>query len=1024
MTSLIKRLIVLMVAVALWDSASAAPVFPVRYSANSRYLVDQNGTPFPIMGRTAWFVVSLSVANYRLFVDDTAARGYNAIELHVLNHDPRGNNPPFCGNGSAPFLKRLDGATWSGTIGGTAPDFTTPNETYWSFVDGFLAYCESKGILVFMFPAYVGWQGGEQGWMQELVANGPTKAQSYGTWIATRYKDQKNLVWMMGGDMGTSPYTFNSAQTAAENGLLNGLKSVAGQQSTLFSAEWTFESIATDQTSFGTSMTLNGVYSFSGYVSNHGRRAYARTPVEPAFLLEEPYDQEGSDGNGANPSASQPVRRFQWWGWLSTIGGYVSGNGYVWRFRSPDWQNHLDSQGTRDMARLNAFMTSIAWFNLVPSGLGGMRTLITSGGSSVNNSDYVTASATPDGALLVAYVPPDHSGPIAVDMGAMSAPVRARWFDPTSAAYSTIGTGLPNSGSRSFSTPGNNSSGYGDWVLVLDSVAGNSPPTISDIPNQSTPVNTPTPAISFTIQDAQTPAGSLTLGKSSSNATLVPTNNIVFGGSGGSRTITITPASSQTGTSTIIVNVSDGTNSTSDTFVLTVTGVNTPPTITGLAAQTINEDATTGPLSFTIGDAETPAASLALGKTSSNPTLVPTNNIVFGGSGANRTVTVSPAPNQNGTATITVSVSDGQFTVSTNFLLTVNAVNDPPTVSSIANQIINVNGTTGPLNFTVGDAETAAGSLTLGKSSSNPTLVPTNSIVFGGSGSNRTVTVTSASGQTGSVVIAISVSDGQSSVSTSFGVTVGSSQSGTKTFTNATAITIPSQGAVTPYPSTINVAGLGGMISNVTLTLRNLTHTWTPDIDVLLVSPAGQKVVVMSDAGNGGANNVTLTLSDAAASSLPSTSLVSGTYRPANYTDSSSGGDNFPGPAPAGPYASALSGFNAQPANGVWSLYVFDDGSGDQGSIAGGWILTITTSGVPTIPQETPSQIISMTLDAARTVRVTVRGDIGRRYALEASSTWNGWIQVDAQNNTTGSVQLSEASTTNSSRFYRIVSVP
>ena len=66
------------------------------------------------------------------------------------------------------------------------------------------------------------------------------------------------------------------------------------------------------------------------------------------------------------------------------------------------------------------------------------------------------------------------------------------------------------------------------------------------------------------------------------------------------------------------------------------------------------------PIAFTVGDAETAAGSLTVSGSSSNPTLVPNANIVFGGSGANRTVTVTPAANQNGTATITVTVSDGQ----------------------------------------------------------------------------------------------------------------------------------------------------------------------------------------------------------------------------------------------------------------------------------------------------------------------------------------------------------------------------
>jgi hypothetical protein len=82
-----------------------------------------------------------------------------------------------------------------------------------------------------------------------------------------------------------------------------------------------------------------------------------------------------------------------------------------------------------------------------------------------------TATA-PDRAWLVAYVPPKHTGSFTVDMGALAGPARARWFDPTSAAYSDIGTGLPNSGGRSFTTPGNNSRGEADWVLVIDAAGG------------------------------------------------------------------------------------------------------------------------------------------------------------------------------------------------------------------------------------------------------------------------------------------------------------------------------------------------------------------------------------------------------------------------------------------------------------------------------------------------------------------------------------------------------------------------
>jgi hypothetical protein len=192
----------------------------------------------------------------------------------------------------------------------------------------------------------------------------------------------------------------------------------------------------------------------------------------PTFLLEEPYDEEGPDGNNVNGAATQPVRRFQWWGWLSGIGGYISGNGYVWPFNSlpptSDWRLHLNTQGAQDMARLNAFVMSIAWYNLVPSGLNGMKILVTSGGSDVSFTDYVAAAATHDGTLLVAYVPPAHSGPITIDMTAMSGPTQARWFNPTTAAYADAGVGLQPLGTMAFAPPGDNGTGFTDWVLLLE----------------------------------------------------------------------------------------------------------------------------------------------------------------------------------------------------------------------------------------------------------------------------------------------------------------------------------------------------------------------------------------------------------------------------------------------------------------------------------------------------------------------------------------------------------------------------
>lgn len=118
--------------------------------------------------------------------------------------------------------------------------------------------------------------------------------------------------------------------------------------------------------------------------------------------------------------------------------------------------------------------------------------------------------------------------------------------------------------------------GAGTLTVTTGPAPSNTAPTITDITNQSIPSGASTTALSFTVGDAETPVGLLTLTGSSSNTSLVPNGNIVFGGTGANRTVTVTPISGNTGTATITVTVTDDgspalSNSPAETFVLTVT---------------------------------------------------------------------------------------------------------------------------------------------------------------------------------------------------------------------------------------------------------------------------------------------------------------------------------------------------------------------------------------------------------------------------------------------------------------------
>ena len=98
-----------------------------------------------------------------------------------------------------------------------------------------------------------------------------------------------------------------------------------------------------------------------------------------------------------------------------------------------------------------------------------MKKLVTGGGGTFGQPDYVTAAATSDGKVLLAYIPPGtRPSSITVDMSALRDSARAQWFDPTSGNYLEVSESpFPNTGTKSFKTPGKNSAGAGDWILLL-----------------------------------------------------------------------------------------------------------------------------------------------------------------------------------------------------------------------------------------------------------------------------------------------------------------------------------------------------------------------------------------------------------------------------------------------------------------------------------------------------------------------------------------------------------------------------
>lgn len=297
--------------------------------------------------------------------------------------------------------------------------------------------------------------------------------------------------------------------------------------------------------------------------------------------------------------------------------------------------------------------------------------------------------------------------------------------------------------------------------------ATNTPPTISNLMDQTSDGRVVGP-LTFTVGDNETAAAELTVSASSGTIGLA---NILLGGSGSNRTVTLTPQAGRTGTSTITITVTDGNGATvSEQFQLIVTAtvvpppINTAPTISDVFNQTSRGEVV-GPLAFTIGDAETSLDNLVVTATSDNVSVL--SGIAVGGTGANRTVTLTPTSGLSGFTTITLTVIDANGTSSSDrFQLTVTQpivppppptpINTAPTISDVLDQTSRGE-IVGPLAFTIGDAETSLDNLVVTATSDNASLL--SSIVVSGSGANRTVTLTPATGLSGVCTITLTVID-------------------------------------------------------------------------------------------------------------------------------------------------------------------------------------------------------------------------------------------------------------------------
>lgn len=446
------------------------PVYPLKLSANHRYLVDQNNHPFLIVGDSPQGLMGrLTERDAENYFADRAAHGFNTagwIDVSTTGRDYPDNATGDTVDGILPFNGYVAGGT-----GYTHYDLSKPNEVYFRRLDRVIEIAAAHDVFVFIDPVETA------GWLETLRNNGPEAAYAYGQYLGRRYKQYSNVGWISGND-------FNRWRVPSDDALAQavakGIKLVALEQ--IQTAELNYQtSSSLDDASWTPIVSLNSTYTYSAtYIQM--LHSYNQKPIMPAFLVEGHYDLE-QVGEPTDYGTPEVLRRQEYWTMLSGGVGQFYGNRYTWTF-TPGWDSYIDTLGVTQLGIWKNFFSSLPWQDLVPdehhetltAGYGTFgndevhldaKSFSTTMDPRVSTSDYATAARVPDGSYAVIYMPTARA--ITLEMSRLCGPATAKWFDPTTGTYRAIsGSPFPNIGTRQFTPPGNNAAGDSDWVLLLD----------------------------------------------------------------------------------------------------------------------------------------------------------------------------------------------------------------------------------------------------------------------------------------------------------------------------------------------------------------------------------------------------------------------------------------------------------------------------------------------------------------------------------------------------------------------------
>ena len=435
----------------------------LRISSNHRYFMDQNGHPFFWLGDTGWLLFSkLTREEAEQYLEDRRKKGFSVIQVMVLHTVAAVN---VYGDSA---LVNKNVAHPLSTTGSSFSDASQYD--YWDHVDYIVNLAAKKGLYMAMVPV----------WGTNVKAGQVSReeAATYAGWLADRFKNRWNIIWLNGGDIrGTDSAAvwkiIGSTLKAKDPNHLVSFHPFGRTSSSeyFYKEEWLdFNMFQSGHRSYDLDTSKNE-HRFGPDNYKFVNIDYHLKPTKPTLDGEPSYEliPYGLHDTTKPYWQADDVRRYAYWSVFAGSAGHTYGHNSVMQMHKPTdkgsaygskkyWYDALNDSGAQQMTFLKKLMLSKPYFERVPD-----QSLIV--GLQGEKYNYIAATRGKDYAFIYDYT----GKPFEVRMGKINGgKVKASWYNPRNGSERPIGV-FGNKGIRKFDPPGEQKEGN-DWVLILESV--------------------------------------------------------------------------------------------------------------------------------------------------------------------------------------------------------------------------------------------------------------------------------------------------------------------------------------------------------------------------------------------------------------------------------------------------------------------------------------------------------------------------------------------------------------------------